>query len=203
MYDRWDSNKARYVGYTYEPVGDRFSRGLSELPRVYVTRSHTDTGHIYKRRVRTNEARCLTVSFVKRLLPAGVRDNLEHYTVYLRADTLTLFSRTPPGLEVGFGVTEQHKGRRHWFVCVGCEQRVGKLYVVAHSYWPAQWGCQKCLGLSYPSQAEHKTRARDLAIVNGQIEVSFAEMVRAFDREQRRMMKLSASVDRLVSKFGL
>lgn len=137
MYDRYDSRKGRYVTYDYQPKGDRFSRGLSELPRVYMTLSHTDTGHTYKRRVRTTEARCLTVSFVKRLLPAEISDNLEQHTVYLCADTLFLFRRTPPGLEVGFEVTEQHKGRRHWFVCVGCERRVGKLYAVVHPYWPA------------------------------------------------------------------
>lgn len=202
MYDRYDSKKGRYVTYDYEPKGDRFSRGLSELPRVYMILSHTDTGHTYKRRVRTTEARCLTVSFVKRLLPAEISDNLEHHAVYLCADTLLLFRQTPPGLEVGFEATEQHKGRRHWFVCVGCERRVGKLYAVVHPYWPVQWGCQKCLGLAYPSQAQHKTRARDLAILEGQINVSLAEAIRASEREHQRMMKLGASLDRILGKFG-
>ena len=200
MYDRYDSNKGRYVSYDYEPKGDRFSRGLSELPRVYKTFTHTDTGHTYKRRVRTSEVRSLTVSSVKRFLPAEVKANLEHHTVYLRADTLILFSRTPPGLAVDFEVTEQAKGKRHWFICVGCEQRVGKLYMVPGPYWPT-WGCQKCLGLSYPSQARHKSAGRDNAIVEGKIKVSFNEWCRAHERYEKRMLKLIAKVDRMTERF--
>ncbi len=69
MYDRYDSNKGRYVTYDYQPKGDRFSRGLSELPRAHKMIQHFDTGHTYIRPTRTDEAQALTVAGFKKMLP--------------------------------------------------------------------------------------------------------------------------------------
>jgi hypothetical protein len=207
MYDRWDSNKGRYVTYDYQPKGDRFSRGLSELPRAHKTIQHLDTGHTYIRRTRTDEAQALTVAGFKKMLPKKYEEGFEHRTFYLndyKHDILAFIETTlePPGIPVRFEVTQQHKGQRVWFVCPHCYRRVGKLYrVKAKHFLYRAWGCQKCLGLSYPSQAEHKTQARDMAIVQGRIRVSWQEQIRATHRHYRRIMKLSAGVDRLVKRY--
>ena len=74
---------------------------------------------------------------------------------------LPKISLKSPGVPISFDVTEQHKGERVWFFCPHCDRRVGKLYRVwALHHIFRQWGCQKCLGLSYPSQAGHKTQVR-------------------------------------------
>ena len=200
---RYDSSKGRYVNYDYEPKGDRFTRGLSERPRVITTASDSETGRRYKRRVRTNEARYLTVSQVKAMLAPELMDDLEHRTFYYRYE-IGLFdiSEEPPGSPLYFEVTEQAKGRRHWFVCLGCGRRVGKLFVVETDIMPI-WGCLKCLGLSYPSQAGHKTPTRDIAITQGRTHVSRREELRAYERECRRLMRLSAGIDRMLGRHDL
>lgn len=208
MYDRYDSNKGRYVTYDYQPKGDRFSRGLSELPRVYKKMQDTDTGNIYIRRTRTDEAQQLTISQFKRMLPETLREGLEARTLYFddhKHDIMAFVPvrLEPPGIPLRFEATQQLKGKRLWFVCPWCERRVGKLFrVKTKLYLFPIWGCQKCLGLSYPSQAEHKTLARDAAISRGDIKVSFAEKVRATERHWRRIVKLSGGVDRLVKRYG-
>ena len=99
-----------------------------------------------------------------------------------------------------FEVTEQAIGKRHWFTCMGCRRRVGKLYAVKTALVKV-WGCQKCLGLSYPSQAQHKSPGRDNAIVEGKIKVSFNEWVRAHERDEKRMMKLINKFDLLANQM--
>jgi hypothetical protein len=206
MYDRYDSNKGRYVTYDYRPKGDRFSRGLSAMPRVYKRMQHMETGHSYVRRVRTDEAQCLTVSQLKRMLPEALQEGLEGRTLYIDDHKHDLLAFVQirleyPGFPLRFEVTEQHKGKRLWFLCVGCGRRAGKLYRVKSAlfFFPV-WGCQKCLGLSYPSQAEHKTLARDTEIFHGQIKAGFWEELRAHHRQRRRMMKLYAGADRLLRR---
>ena len=201
MYDRFDSSKGRYVSYDYRRKGDRFSRGLSVRPRVWTTVSNSNTGRRSIQRTCTNRAQSLTVKQVKDLLPKDKAAQLETLTLY--------FHDTPDGLEIhlkpdtgGFPVrfeaTAQAIGRRHWFLCVDCGRRVSKFYTVKTQQGKV-WGCQKCLGLSYPSQSQHKSPARDVAITDGRLQVSWREEMRAYERHYRRIMKLSASFDR---QFG-
>jgi hypothetical protein len=203
MYDRYDSSKGRYVTYDYQPKGDRFSRGLATLPRVWTTVSRYETGRSFIRHTRTNEAQSLTVSQIKELFPPDVAARLEQLTLYFLDTPERLSISEKPiskGFSVRFEVTEQAKGKRHWFKCVGCSRRVGKLYTVKTKHGPF-WGCQKCLGLSYPSQAYHKSQGRDMAIVEGKIKVSFDEWVRAHERYEKRMRKLIATFDRLANRM--
>lgn len=208
MYDRYDSTKGRYVTYEYRPKGDKFSRGVAELPRAYKRIHNSATGHSYYRRTRTDEAQELSVSTFKKMLPKELAEGFETRTFYLndhKHDILAFIplQLEPPGFPIRFEVTEQHKGKRVWFVCPHCQRRVGKLYRIRSKYnFMRQWGCQKCLGLTYPSQAGHKTQARDMAIVNGQVRVGWHEEVRAKYRHWRRITKLSASFDRLVGRLS-
>ena len=207
MYDRYDSNKGRYVRYEYEPKGDRFSRGLSETPRSYKKMQHLETGNVYYRRTRTDEAQSLTVSELKRWLPNELRNGLEHRTLYFddhKHDFLAFVPvrLEPPGLPLRFELTEQHKGKRLWFLCPHCERRVSKLYRIRAKYhFLRLWGCQKCLGLTYPSQAAHKSLGRDHAIVHGPIQVSWREELRAIKRYNRRIVKLDRSIAHLMNRF--
>lgn len=204
MYDRWDSNKGRYVTYEYRTKGDRFSRGLSIRPRVWTTVNNYDTGRSSIRRVCTSRAQSLSVGQIKAVFPPDIAAKLEHLTLYFQdtSERLEISAKPlPGGFPVRFEVTEQAKGKRLWFSCIGCGRRAGKLYAVKTQEGKV-WGCQKCLGLSYPSQAGHKTQARDMAITQGLIQVSWHEQVRAQQRQYRRIMKLSASADRLFRKIG-
>ena len=200
---RYDMSKGRYVRYSYEPKGDRFTRELSKRPRVITTASDSETGRRYMRRIRTDEAWYLTVSQVKAMLDPKLIADLENRTFYYRYE-IGLFdiSEEPPGSPLYFEVTEQAKGRRHWFACLGCGRRVGKLFVVETDIMPI-WGCLKCLGLSYPSQAGHKTRVRDMAITEGRVQASRQEELHAYVRECQRMTKLSKSIDRMLGHHGL
>ncbi len=195
MYDRYDSSKGRYVTYEYQAKGDRFSRGLSATPRVWT--AVTQTGRTFKRRVRTSDAHPLTVSRIKELVRPELAATLEQHTLYfLEVKGTILIGDKPIGFPVRFEVTEQHKGKRHWFRCVGCGRRVGKLFNVQTGQGKV-WGCQKCLGLSYPSQARHKSPGRDMAIIEGKIKVGFDEWCRAHERYEKRMRKLIAKFDGL------
>ena len=198
MYDRFDSSKGRYVTYDYQRKGDRFSRGLSKRPRVWTTVSNHNTGRSSIQRTSINRAQSLTVKQVKDLLPKDEAAKLETLTLYFHDTPNMLKIHTKPdagGFPVRFEATEQAIGKRHWFTCVGCRRRVGKFYTVKTQEGKI-WGCQKCLGLSYPSQAQHKTLARDVAITDGRIQVSWDEEMRAYQRQYKRIMKMSASFDR-------
>lgn len=208
MYDRYDSTKGRYVTYEYQPKGDKFTRGLVETPRVYKQIQNMNTGYTYVRRTRTDEAQSLTVGQFRGMLPEELQEDLEKRTLYFdeRKHDLLAFvpiRLEPPGIPLRFEVTEQHKGKRVWFLCPSCDRRVGKLYRVKRAFpslFPV-WGCQKCLGLTYPSQAGHKTLARDVAIVNGRVRVGLMEEIKANHRYRRRLTKLFAASDRLLSTY--
>jgi hypothetical protein len=197
MYNRYDSSKGRSVTYEYQAKDDRFSRGLATLPRVWTNVRRFETGRAFKRRTRTNEAQYLTVGLLKSWLRSRVTASLENHTLYfLEVEGKLHVGEKPPGFPVRFDVTAQAKGKRHWFFCMGCGRRAGKLFV-APTKQGAIWGCQKCLGLAYPSQAQHKTQARDRAIVEGKVKVSFKEWVRASEREKQRMQRLIGRLERL------
>ncbi len=205
MYDRYDDTEGRYVTYEYRPKGDRFSRGLSVRPRVWTTVRNYSSGRSSIRRVCTSRARSLTVAQIKAALPPELVTQLEQLTLYFydAPDGLQISAKAgAKGFPVRFEITEQAKGKRHWFRCVGCSKRVGKLYGVKTQEGNV-WGCQKCLGLSYPSQAGHKTQAMDIAITQGHISVGWREEIRAYHRQHRRIMKLGASADRMFKKLGL
>jgi hypothetical protein len=179
------------------------------MPRAYKRINNTNTGYAYYRRTRTDEAQTLTVSGFKRMLPKAYEEGFETRTFYLndyKHDFLAFIpiQLEPPGIPIRFEVTKQHKGQRVWFVCPHCYRRVGKLYRI---WAPHQlfriWGCQPCLGLTYPSQAGHKTLARDGEIANGFIEASYSETIRACGRYRRRLAKVGASIDRMMKQRGL
>lgn len=131
MYDRYDSRKGRYVTYDYQPKGDRFSRGLATLPRVWTTVSRYETGRTFKRRTRTNEAQYLTIGLLKSWLRPETAASLEDHTLYfLEVKEKLHVGEEPPSFPIRFDVTEQAKSKRHWFFCFGCGRRAGKLFVV-------------------------------------------------------------------------
>ena len=203
MYDRYDDTKGRYVTYDYRPKGDRFSRGLSVRPRVWTTIRSYSSGRSSIRRVCTSRARSFSVAQIKAALPPELAAQLEQLTLYFydAPDGLQISAKAgAKGFPVRFEITEQAKGKRHWFSCIGCSRRVGKLYSVKTQEGNI-WGCQKCLGLSYPSQAQHKVPARDMAITEGRISVSWNEKIRAHHRQTQRIMKLSASFERQFGKY--
>ena len=213
MPDRHDSLKGRYVRYDYEPKGDRFERGLSETPRVYDTVYHCNTGNTYKRRKRTDELPCLNVPTVRKRFPDVLKEAWVEQGVFVFYDwkksnldlSLEPFAKGPPFklpcLHVGFELTEQHKGTRLWFLCPYCERRVGKLFVYALSFLH-RWGCQKCLGLSYPSQYAHKTVTRDWAILQGEVRVELKELYRAEARINKRLGRITRRVDSLYEQLN-
>ena len=212
MFDRYDSTKGRYVRYDYEPKGDRFERGLSETPRVSDFAYHRNTGNTYRRRKRTDELPSLSIQNILKQFPHRAKQDFLEQGLYVRFDhkrecfDLSLEPPDPgppfrfPLLHLGFELTEQHRGQRLWFVCPYCERRVGKLFVYALSFWH-RWGCQSCLGLSYPSQYAHKSRARDWAIIRGEVKVGEAELDRVIERNNKRlgrmMRLLEPSLERL------
>ncbi len=194
MYNRMDYRKGRYVSYDYEPKGDRFTRGLSETPRVFSTVTRYESGRTFKRRVRTTELPSVTVAdlFSGKLLKT-VKERVEQGNdeVFLSyKDGRLQVNFEPPGTHVGLELSEQHKGKRLWLVCPGCERRAGRLYVHKRDYLNI-WGCQKCFGLSYPGQYAHRTQALDRAIVKRRVKVSFKVWLNASEREHRRWAKIA------------
>lgn len=146
---------------------------------------YAGTGRVYDRRWRTDEAQTLTVAEARAQLAAPPRD-LAHLTAYATSEPEGLsVSADPPGTPVSFALTRQSRGLRAWFVCPRCRRRAAKLFCLMLG--PKEvWGCGPCLGLAYPSQAEHKTRARDRAIAEYAVKVSRAERRGAEARERRR-----------------
>lgn len=214
MYDRWDWRKGRYVRYDYEPLGDRYTHGLSETPRGARLVQHLETGRIYRRRTRTTEALSYTAKELLKLCRSAVKGDkeaLEGRVLYLDHLPLTLSKVTvhwpvvkdePPGKPIRLTLTCQHKGERVWILCPYCERRIGKLYAYPHpmfGFW--QWGCQKCLGLSYPSQHKHKSQERDLAIMRGEVNAGLIAQDQAFEREIRRMSRFNTRSRRMWESF--
>lgn len=161
---------------------------------------YAGSGRTYTRRVRTSEAQHLTIAHVKEQLPS-IRRELERHVLYVDehlgddgAVSLQV-KQTPPGLSLRFEVSQQRRGTRHWFRCVSCERRAGKLYRVELRVGVV-WGCQRCLRLAYPSQAQHKTRARDSAICEGGVQVGHSEQVQALSRERVRRDRFIAGLSR-------
>ena len=212
MYDRWDSRKGCYVRYDYQPLGDRYSRGLSETPRGARLVQHPETGRIYLRRTRTTEVYSYTAKRLLKLRRGRGRDEedkeaLEGKVLYLELRPLTLLRVTvpwpvvkdePPGKPIRLTLTRQHKGERVWLLCPYCERRIGKLYAYQEpilGLW--QWGCQKCLGLSYPSQHQHKSRERDLSIMRGEVKAGLIAQDEALERELRRLCRFDVRRERM------
>ena len=193
MYDRLDLSKGRYVRYDYQPKGDRFTRGLSPMPPVVTTVTRTtSTGRSFRRRVRVNNTKHLTVAALLKMIGPQHHEEAEEKGLYFlyKEDGLEVRFKEP-GVHVRFTSTAQHKGRRLWFLCPGpgCGRRVGKLRLVEGASFGHLWGCQKCLGLAYASQAAHKTPALDKAIIRGEVKVSFRAWCKASEREEERLMK--------------
>jgi hypothetical protein len=203
MSERYDSSKGRYVRYDYEPKGDRFSRGLSKIPRVITTTTRTaTTGHRFTRRTRTTEALELTIGRLLAFLGPEGKEKLSQETFYFKLANGKLQLRgEPPGILVRFTSTRQRLGKRWWFICAYCARRVGKLYFVKVKDGEVM-GCQKCFGLSYPSQYQHRCPRRDEAIVGRKVKVSTKAFLDAKIREYRRLEKLYASVLRLLARAG-
>ena len=203
MYDRFDSRKGRYVTYDYETKGDRFTRGLSESPLILATVTRYESGRVFKRRVRTNALPSVSVT---EMFPGKVLKAFKELTeqgeneIYLSfKDDRLQVEFDPPGTRVGLELSEQYKGKRLWFVCPGCGRRVSRLYVHKGKYLNL-WGCQKCFGLSYPSQFAHKSKALDMAILDKKVKVNFRAWLRAHERELRRWGKVAAWLDTLGRK---
>ena len=122
MYDRYDDTKGRYVTYDYRPKGDRFSRGLSVRPRVWTNVRNYSSGRTSIRRVCASRARSLTVAQIKAALPPELAVQLECLTLYFddAPDGLQISAKAgAKGFPVRFEVTQQAKGKRHWFLVPG------------------------------------------------------------------------------------
>lgn len=154
-------------------------------PPLYKTFYYTGTGRVFKRRWRTDEARAVTVAEAEAQLAVPPSD-LAHLIAYATAEPEGLSVRAdPPGTPVSFAFTRQRRGFRAWFACPRCRGRAAKLFCLMLG--PKEvWGCGRCLGLVYPTQAEHKTRLRDRAIVEGGLAASRSERRGAEERERRR-----------------
>lgn len=216
MFDRYSPNKGRCVRYDYQAKGDRFTRGLSQKqPLVLTTKTHYNTGRVYKRRTHINEAQCLTIKEVLKAAPANARKDkakltdLTYYVTYTpcKLDKFTIYLANiklePDGYPLNLTVTKQHKGERLWFVCPFCACRAAKVYSVVTNRFSnrREWGCQKCLGLSYPSQYLHKNRYQDLKVLKHPDRVSLGSWCRAFARENRRERRLLDEMRRFAMRL--
>lgn len=162
MPSRFDYDKGRYVEYSYRQKGDVFTRGESPRPRIYTVITKNDTGQRYVRRMRTYAVNSLTMSQILEHLKehGDPKETLDTLVFYMGHWDSQPYASNKPfegyEAELHFTKTEQHTGVRYWFICPGCGTRRHKVYA-AQLEGGEVWGCQKCLGLSYPSQYGHKT----------------------------------------------
>lgn len=211
MPDRFDYSKGRYVPYTYAAKGDRFTRGLTPAPPVFVT-VHAASGP-RRRRLRTTEAKPVRVRDVLEKFREGLPPERRRGDGLARLLELTTFTYdatahrlhlTVPGQDAPEGVrlalestAQRLGGVRWWWACPRCSRRTTTVYGVSGGggsspAWSAV-GCRACLGLTYPSQALHKTQAFDRQLLErGGKGASFQAWWRANRRELERWRKIGA-----------
>ena len=201
--DVWDWN-------IYDSKGDRFSRGKSPKPMVYKTGRRMD-GSSYICRVRTDEAKRLEIGTLVKDMRAvlekeGIPEQLEaqmRRPWYWDARANALHFEAPKAAQrLEVSVTHpQLGGVRFWWLCPHCQERCTRLYAVMVWTLP-NYGCRTCLGLTYPSQAQHKTPRHDKALDAGKTGknsgVTWEARYRAMLREDRRRVRLMWEMDRLL-----
>lgn len=153
-------------------------------PTPHITVTYGSQGDRH-RRLRTSEAyTVVNVAEILAQLPPDRRPLLELLTLYLDVEAAK-WRLIPPGLSVRFTAHEQHRGKRYYFLCPLSGRRASKLYVVKTTQgWLV--GSAKGLGLSYPSQALHKTPALDTAILSFRPTVQSSVFARAMIRDGER-----------------
>lgn len=208
----------RFLHGDYHYVGRGNSLASIGFPRIYRVRPMINGGVRYSR-MRTNQAKILHISAVyeqakaqakkerwavrykkgvPKPTPSTVLDaaRLEYYleTNQVRLivggyEVLKKPDFKPDGVYIGLTPRKQAKGTRWFLVCPKCNATVRAVYSV-----PVQGihllGCKSCLGLSYPTQAMHKTVGRDKAILEGRVEASTREWNGALRRERARDYRL-------------
>lgn len=124
---------------------------------------------------------------------------LENVTVYIDpiALQICLFDKAG-GSPVKLAVKKQHRGERLFWVCPQSGKRVSLLFLVQTDMGPVI-GSRGGLGLSYPSQALHRTPIYDAAVCTGQLKTSQVVYLRAALRKNWRYAK---ALRRLAREFS-
>lgn len=165
-----------------------------QMASLYTSAVDLRTGSIRRRKVRTTEAVAVfNILSVQRLLigdrPTKHLKALEKLTIYIHPATeqISLFEQAQ-SLPVRMVVHEQHRGQRLFWVCPQSSQQASLLYLVQTDTGPLLGSC-KGLGLSYPSQALHRTPAYDSGVYTGTLKPNLAVYLRASSRRQRRQVR--------------
>lgn len=208
----------RLLRWDYDYIGRGNSLRSLGFPAVYRVRAMYNGGTRYSR-MRTNQAKILHINAVYEQAKAQAKKErwavrykkgvpkptastvldearLEYHPethsmsfVVGGYEALKKPDFKPEGVYIGLTPRKQAKGTRWFLVCPKCSATVRAVYSV-----PVQGihllGCKTCLGLSYPSQAGHKTRGRDRDILEGRVEASERERAGALSREGARDYRL-------------
>ena len=73
--------------------------------------------------------------------------------------------------------TKQRRGSRLRLSCPNCDRRTTRLFDV--KLGEVLWGCRQCLGLTYPSQNQHRMLERDFQLASGFGRATYATRVKA------------------------
>ena len=177
-------------GRNYQAIGDRFSRGLCPMPRVYAS-SNSMSGQRKITRLTTNRAVVLDADVFARNMPVNEREALNGRFV----QSSFANSALPPHRIRVCGMRPHFGGARLYWVCPRCGLKKSKLWALVLGEGSAVQGfieCRSCLGLAYPSQTFHKTVAGDGALIGWNKLVSkeragFRARMLAHERFRRRM----------------
>lgn len=174
------------------------------MAKLTATVTDPITGSVYDRKVRTTDAIAVfDVMSVRRML-IGERQTsylkaVEKITIYVDPTSLqvNILERTGR-LPVKLAVQKQSRGERLFWVCPRSGKRVSLLYLVQTDTGPVI-GSREGLGLSYPSQALHRTPLYDAAVYTGVLKTTRKVYHRVASRRQRRHSK---GLRRLARELG-
>lgn len=174
------------------------------MATLTMTVTDAPTGFVRPRKVRTTDAIAVfDIMSVRRVLPDDRRASflraMERLTVYIDPDTLQVGCfRSNNNLAVRLTVKEQRRGERLFWVCPRSGKAASLLYLLQTDKGPVI-GSREGLGLSYPSQALHRTPLYDAAVYIGQLKTTRKVYHRVAARKQRRHSK---GLKRLAREFG-
>ena len=161
------------------------------MARLYTSAVDLRTGSIRRRKARTTEAVAVfNILSVQQLLIGNRHTKhlraLEKLTLYIHPATeqISLLEQKQ-SLPVRMVVHEQRRGQRLFWTCPQSGEKASLLYLVQTDTGPLL-GSRKGLGLSYPSQALHRTPAYDSGVYTGRLKTNLAVYLRAASRRQQR-----------------
>ncbi len=205
---RTDRHSFGWQDSSYRCKGDPFTRGHTPAPYLRATGRRAD-GSSYMRRARTDEVESVTPKQALSLYTGPERQRRAEGQWLLRLNltlpTMPLPAGSPlkgGGQVLSMTAVPQHLGGvRYWWRCPRCERRSGVIYfaeVPGHFGLSLVAGCQKCLGLTYSSQAKRGTSSHDLLILDS-LTASDGAWADAAEREAKRHDRLWAG---LMSMIG-